>query len=160
MSIQNEQPIDPSTSDPKSGLDVKDTDFLERAEDITRQHIESRKTEGENGKTVVRIKIPRSMQEKVRSLSKSLGISRDLLLNSSIQYIICYSQTKNIEIRKLNGYSGNEENNDEYIECKVELSGKVFEELETQKLLSDVSKCSILGLKLLYLKLIELDKIG
>jgi hypothetical protein len=160
MSIPNQPPIDPSKSDSLSGkLDLQEQNsaVFQRAVDMS--EVDSRTNL--NKERVVTVQFNSSTKRKIDSLCHVLGTSTDDLLMSSLQYIICYSQTKNIELKKMKGYSEMEaNNNNDSFEQEIELGIEIFQELTKQNLLSDVSKCLVLGLGLLYLRLIELDKIG
>lgn len=162
MSTQNHEPIHPSTSLSESMLpDSQSNGVSQRSQDITRNNRESRAANGENRETGVSVRIPRSMQEKVRYLGDFMGQSTENLLNIAIQSIISHAKKKREEIPKLEGYPKEKiSDSEDSFSHKVELSGKVFEELNRQDLLSDVSECAVLGLKFLYLRLIELDEVG
>ncbi len=162
MSTQNHEPIHPSKSLPESMLsDSQSNGVSQRSQDIVRNNRESRAANGENIETVVSVTIPRSMKEKVRSLDEYMGQSTENLLNIAIQSIISHSKNKGEEIPELKGYPKEKiSDSEDSFSQKVELSGKVFEELNRQDLLSHVSECAVLGLKFLYLRLIELDEVG
>jgi hypothetical protein len=164
MSIDNQQPVDPSESDSQSrNLDSprQNSGFLQRAIDMT----EIGSTTEESRETVLTTKIPRSMKLKINTLCQFMGLSTDSLLRTSIHSIVSYAEGKNVEVKKLNGYSTNEDNtedntNNDFFEIEIELSVEIFEKLKNQNLILDVSNCLVLGIDFLYLRLIELNKIG
>lgn len=134
----------------------------QRASQIANENRATRITNSGQTESTVEIKIPRSMQKQVRSLTSYLATSTENLLNSSIQYVISYAKEKQIEVKKIKGYPQDKNHNSEVEEFTqpIELNTKTFEELKRQDLLSEVSECAILGLEFLHLRLIELNRVG
>lgn len=134
----------------------------QRASQIANENRSTRITNSDQAESIVEIKIPRSMQKQVRSLTSYLATSTENLLNSSIQYVISYAKEKQIEVKKIKGYpQGKTYDSDmEKITQHIELNTNTFEELKRQDLLSEVSECAILGLEFLHLRLIELNRVG
>jgi hypothetical protein len=163
MSTQNHRPINtPVSSDRTPIVNGTMSGPSQRAHEIARQNSESHAVaDSEMTETTVSVQIPRPMRDKFTDLLDFLGLAADDLIHTSIQSIISYAQQKQIEIRQIRGYPQDKisESSDPFIQ-PVELSGNVFEELKQQDLLSDVSECAVLGIEFLYLRLIELNKIG
>ncbi|MGC9527939.1 MAG: hypothetical protein ACP5D7_20575 [Limnospira sp.] len=162
MSTQNHQPVNTPVSSDRAST-VKDTmnGPSQRAHEIAHQNRESRTaTDSEMTENTVLVKIPRAMNDKLTYLINFLGLATDDLIHASIQSIISYAQQKQIEIRQIGGYPQEKIPDSDHFTQPVELSGNVFEELKQQDLLSDVSECAVLGIEFLYLRLIELNKIG
>lgn len=143
-----------------SALEPTDNGVSQRAYDIARQN---REYKSETQETTVSLKIPISMTEKLRKLGSFLGLSTENILHSSIQYVISYVEIKKIEISTISSYSTFQEG-DKYKNVSLELTGKVFEKLQQQKLLDSASSCAVLGSQILYSQLIEneidFDRVG
>ncbi|MGL4498969.1 MAG: hypothetical protein ACRCU2_07890 [Planktothrix sp.] len=175
MSNKKNQPLDPSESKPESKLlNVQNDAFIQRAQARSHQHRESHLTTSENRETVVTVEIPGSMGKKIKLLSRILGISTDILLNSSIHYFLYFSNVQDIEEKKIKGSSTNlkgpeestedlkdpKESSQDNLIQEIELGVRLFNDLKEKKLLIDVSRCLVGGLELLHTKLIEIDKVS
>lgn len=131
----------------------------QRASDIARQNREARNNASECDRNLVQAKIPRSLTTKIRKLTDFMGLSANILLHTSIHLVLSYAKEKNLEIQTLQGYPSEQDFED--VSCyQLELTDQDFQELQTQELLEEVSQCAILGLEFLYLRLIELNRVG
>ncbi len=150
MSTPDLKPIPPTTSPTKSIPLDEGNGIYERGRRIADREREFRAANGDSQETTVSVKIPRSMQTKVRTLSDFLDLSAKNLLNSSLKCVISYAKIKKIEIQQMDGYPKDKLSGTNNFTQTVELSRNVFDELNQQNLLSDVSECAVLGLELLY----------
>jgi len=163
MSINQPQTTHSTTDSTKSmKSNSQISGVSQRASQIANENRATRINNGNQTESTVEIKIPRSMQKQVRSLTSYLATSTEHLLNSSIQYVISYAKEKQIDVKKIKGYSQGKTYNSEMekITEHIELNTNTFEELKRQDLLSEVSECAILGLEFLHLRLIELNRVG
>ncbi len=159
MSSQHQNPVNSSIAATEH-LNKATNGVSQRAHNIVEQHRENRAANGENTETVVSMTIPLSMQAKFRNLNNYLALSTDNILHSAINYVINYAKDKEIKIQSLKGYPKEINSDDDCTTLKLELSQKIFDELENQNLLCDVSKIAILGVEIFYLRLIEMNKVG
>jgi hypothetical protein len=131
----------------------------QRASDIAHENRETQKNVSDADCNLVEAKIPRSLIDKIRKLTDFMGLSANILLCTSIHLVLSYAKEKDLEIKEIQGYPSDQDFKN--VSCyKLELTDRDFQYLETQQLLEEVSQCAILGLEFLYLRLIEMNRVG
>ncbi|NJL55734.1 hypothetical protein HC928_11465 [bacterium] len=139
-------------------LSLKSDGMSQRARGMSHEERELRNSSREDSEPSVLVEIPRSLTERIRSIGRVLALPTTKLYNSSIQYVVSYSEAKGIKVSEIEGYPKDSILDSENLtRSEIKLSGKVYEELNERDLLPEVSKCVILGIDLLYHRLIEVD---
>lgn len=100
------------------------------------------------------LKLTDLQEKKMMELSETLSLSLDTIVNLAIKYTLFYLQAKNIALTDIKGYPKHLGS----CHIKVNLTGKTFSRIQEFNLAEQATECAIIGINLLYKKLLHIDK--
>lgn len=96
------------------------------------------------------IKLTEAQEEKLDQLSEVTGLSLESIVNLAIKYALYYVKIQRVDLTELKDYPKQLGSNI----IKVSITGKTTTRLQEAKLDENISECVVVGIKLLYRKLI------